>query len=177
MTEGNEAARYPLAYIRYLVEFHATRDYFECHELLEEHWKSVPGDRYAAAWVGLIQLAVGCYHHRRGNLPGAVKMFTQAKQRLTAETLNELGLCGAESMAMLKECLAAAHAGGAFRDIELPLSDDSLLRQCQRIVREEGLTWGAPSPRNESLTERHRLRDRSDVVAAREAAMKSKGQR
>lgn len=30
---------YPEAYIEYLAEFHGSRDYFECHELLEEHWK------------------------------------------------------------------------------------------------------------------------------------------
>lgn len=30
---------YPTAYIKYLFHFHTDRDYFECHELLEEHWK------------------------------------------------------------------------------------------------------------------------------------------
>ena len=42
---------YPEAFISYLIEFHATRDYFECHELLEEYWKAHPGDPLA----GLVQ--------------------------------------------------------------------------------------------------------------------------
>ncbi len=30
---------YPNAYLDYLVYFHGHRDYFECHEVLEEYWK------------------------------------------------------------------------------------------------------------------------------------------
>lgn len=30
---------YPAEYLEYLVYFHADRDYFECHEILEEYWK------------------------------------------------------------------------------------------------------------------------------------------
>ena len=32
---------YPEAYIEYLMYFHGNRDYFECHEVLEEYWKEV----------------------------------------------------------------------------------------------------------------------------------------
>ncbi|TYP72587.1 DUF309 domain-containing protein [Paenibacillus methanolicus] len=174
MIESDKETRYPRAYVRYLVEFHATRDYFECHELLEEHWKEHPGDPFADTWVGLIQLAVGCYHHRRGNLSGAVKMFMQASNRLKAETLKELGLDGERSIALLNERRAAASAGAAFLDVQLPIVDEWLSGECLRMTREDGLIWGAPSTGDESLTERHRLRDRSDVLAAREAALKAK---
>ncbi|MCD2486520.1 DUF309 domain-containing protein, partial [Staphylococcus aureus] len=49
---------YPKAYIDYLVEFHATRDYFECHEILEEYWKEDPPKKRKRYWVGFIELAV-----------------------------------------------------------------------------------------------------------------------
>ncbi|WP_260405419.1 DUF309 domain-containing protein, partial [Paenibacillus sp. 598K] len=63
---------YPDDYIQYLIEFHVTRDYFECHELLEEYWKEQPGDDpFYDTWVGLIQIAVSQYHHRRSNHRGA----------------------------------------------------------------------------------------------------------
>lgn len=65
---------YPQAYIEYLLHFHATRDYFECHEVLEEHWKQTKEH----IWIGLIQLAVGMYHYRRGNIAGAKRMVTKA---------------------------------------------------------------------------------------------------
>ncbi|MFC4101065.1 DUF309 domain-containing protein [Paenibacillus xanthanilyticus] len=173
--ESEKETRFPEAYVRYLVEFHATRDYFECHELLEEHWKQHPDDPLADTWVGLIQLAVGCYHHRRGNRTGAVKMFAQAKLRLKADTMEELGLDGERSIALLNDKLEAAESGDAFLDIQLPIVDPWLSGECLRMTREEGLTWGAPSKVDEALTERHRLRDRSDVLAAREAARKAKG--
>lgn len=35
-------AVYPEAYVAFLHEFHTTRDYFECHEILEEYWKEDP---------------------------------------------------------------------------------------------------------------------------------------
>ncbi|MFB9330489.1 DUF309 domain-containing protein [Paenibacillus aurantiacus] len=174
MGERDGVARYPWAYVQYLVEFHATRDYFECHELLEDHWKSHPGDPLAEVWVGLIQLAVGSYHHRRGNLAGAVKMFAQAKRRLNAESLDGLGLDGDRSMIRIIERCDAAEAGEAFEDVELPIHDEWLKGECDRITRREGLVWGAPSRREEALTDRHRLRDRTDVLAAREAALKAR---
>jgi len=35
---------YPEPYLEYLIQFHAERDYFECHEILEEYWKSAPAN-------------------------------------------------------------------------------------------------------------------------------------
>lgn len=52
---------YPKAYIEYLVHFHSDRDYFECHEILEEHWKQ---DGRNKGWLVLIQTAVAFYHYR-----------------------------------------------------------------------------------------------------------------
>ncbi len=51
-------AVYPEAYVAFLHEFHTTRDYFECHEILEEYWKEDPPEQRKEYWVGLIQLAV-----------------------------------------------------------------------------------------------------------------------
>ncbi|WP_205628902.1 DUF309 domain-containing protein, partial [Acinetobacter baumannii] len=50
---------YPEALIDYLVYFHADRDFFECHEVLEDYWKSLPKEERSLFWVGLIQIAVG----------------------------------------------------------------------------------------------------------------------
>lgn len=32
---------YPPEYIEFLYHFHCDRDYFECHEILEELWKKI----------------------------------------------------------------------------------------------------------------------------------------
>jgi predicted metal-dependent hydrolase len=165
---------YPEAYISYLIEFHASRDYFECHELLEEYWKDHPGDRMADTWVGLIQLAVGSYHYRRGNRNGAAKMLKQSISRLTEDRLEALGLNGAESLSGVKKLIGSLENGASFTDITLPVRDDKLRRACEQRCHERGLQWGVPSGNEASLVHRHTLRDRSGVIAERAAAAAAK---
>lgn len=168
-------SEYPGAYEAYLIEFHATRDYFECHELLEEYWKSLPqGEEGRDVWVGLIQLAVAQYHHRRGNRAGAQKMFRQAARRLDAGFLGRLGLDGDAVRAAVNERIDALERSGEsapFSEFDLPLADPQLLRRLTASCKSRGLVWGAPSRPDAALVERHMRRDRTDVVEAREAAM------
>ncbi|SEM82530.1 DUF309 domain-containing protein [Paenibacillus sp. OV219] len=168
---------YPEAYEAYLYEFHATRDYFECHEILEEYWKSLPGDPLSETWVGLIQLAVSSYHHRRNNFRGALLMMRQSGQRLTATRLDELGLHGEAVCALIMMRITAIEAGEPFVDINLPIIDEALLARCLQKAEREGDQWAALSREAEDLIHRHTLRDRSDVIAARaEAASRRRQQ-
>jgi predicted metal-dependent hydrolase len=32
---------YPQAYVAYLAEFYGSRNFFECHEIMEEYWNSL----------------------------------------------------------------------------------------------------------------------------------------
>jgi Uncharacterized conserved protein len=165
---------YPEAYADYLFEFHATRDYFECHEILEEYWKSLPdGDPDREVWVGLIQLAVALYHHRRGNAAGAVKMYRGAAARLRPETLDRLGLDGAAVRELAAESarrLEAEGAGAVYRAVNLPIRDGRLRQQLQERAHRLGLSWGADDPLEDAIVRRHALRDRTDVVEARAKA-------
>lgn len=106
--------KYPDAYIRYLAEFHGTRDYFECHEILEEYWKEHPGDEQAQLWHGLIQIAVGQYHLRRGNREGARKMLRSAWQRLSPPLLEQAGLDGGLLRRQLDEAASLLERGEEF---------------------------------------------------------------
>lgn len=173
--EGCNMNDYADAYINYLVEFHTTRDYFECHELLEDHWKKQGrDDPHAATWVGLIQLAVAQYHHRRGNAAGARKLLLQAIPRLRPEQTNQLGLHGEKLERIVKAGLARLEEEGdraPYADMELPIASDELECLCRQRAAEHGLEWGRPSPMDDTqLIERHRLRDRSDVILARAEA-------
>ncbi|SFS61894.1 DUF309 domain-containing protein [Paenibacillus sp. BC26] len=166
--------QYPAAYESFLYEFHATRDYFECHELLEEYWKAQPGDLLGSIWVGLIQIAVGSYHHRRHNNRGALKILRQAEKRLDAQLLNEVGLNGEQLIAMIAERIEAIEDSLPFTDMNLPIVDSELHARSVVAAEREGYVWGAPSRMDEALISRHTLRDRSDVIAARAAAAKEK---
>ncbi|WP_338551540.1 DUF309 domain-containing protein [Paenibacillus sp. KS-LC4] len=172
--------KYPENYVAYLVEFHATRDFFECHELLEAYWKEHPADEQALIWVGLIQLAVGQYHERRGNLAGAAKMYEQALGKLTVEALDSLGLDGAAAIIELEAALSRSKQledapSPAYKDMNLVVVDAQLQLLCEQECAERGVAqskWGLPSDRtDEALIHRHTLRDRSDVIAAREEAI------
>lgn len=177
-------AKYPEAYVAFLVEFHATRDFFECHEIMEDHWKSHPGDPLAHAWVGLLQVAVALYHERRGNLEGARKMLTAALERHLREgDLDRLGLDGAATIERVRrrlERLKALKPGEAqvYADLDLPVRDPELKRLCAEKCAALGLAWGAPSdPAADAIVHKHARRDRSGVVEARLAAWRLRQER
>lgn len=55
--------------------------FFEAHEALEDVWHAAPGpDR--DFWQGVIQVAVGCVHHQRGNAAGVAAILDKARRRL-----------------------------------------------------------------------------------------------
>ncbi|MDQ6418132.1 DUF309 domain-containing protein [Paenibacillus sp. LHD-117] len=168
---------YPEPYIAYLVEFHATRDYFECHELLEEYWKDHLDDGLADLWVGLIQLAVGQYHERRGNRRGAGRMYAESLKRLSSVDWSGTGLRQDDLLKQLRIRLAAVNEEGEspYRDMRFIIEDDELMRICEVECQKLGVVWGAASPMdNDAVIHRHKLRDRSVVIAARAAALAEK---
>lgn len=161
---------YPQALIDYLVYFHADRDYFECHEVLEEYWKSLPKAERSDMWVGLIQIAVGLYHHRRGNFVGAEKMFNGAIQRLHEEELEQYGFVGHELTKRLRIRKQELHEQKPYSDMDLPIHPERLLAACENRCSERQVRWLSQSDlQNEFLLHKHKLRDRSDVLAEREA--------
>jgi predicted metal-dependent hydrolase len=159
---------YPQEYLDYLVYFHAERDYFECHEVLEEYWKSQ--EMKKKVWVGLIQIAVSLYHHRRNNFTGASKMMESAYLILKEEEveLAYLGIHYKQLIAQLGEKIKDIKNLRPYHSLNLPL-EANLLKQCERICRQQGLGWGKASDlKNEYLLNKHTLRDRSEVIKERE---------
>lgn len=169
-----EIIAYPEAYERYLYEFHATRDYFECHELLEEHWKANPDDGFGEIWVGLIQLAVGSYHYRRGNTRGATLMLRQARLRLEPDHLRKLGIDAEKMLREVDELSGQLERGEVFADVNIPIADVRLAERLGHVAAANGLEWGTPSRGDDELVNRHTRRDRSDIIAARAAAAEAK---
>ncbi|WP_063510424.1 DUF309 domain-containing protein [Paenibacillus gorillae] len=170
--------RYPDAYLHYLMEYHATRDFFECHELLEEYWKEHPGDLRAEVWVGLIQLAVGHYHLRRGNYNGARKIYANALHRLNPPALKGLGVDGDKllhALSQRQEKLMASELVG-YEEMDFELIDPQLASEMQKRCQAAGLQWGKIAGIEDAVIHRHKLRDRSDVIAARAAAAELKNE-
>lgn len=80
---------YEPLYVAYLVYFNRDRDYFECHEVLEELWLERDHD---PLYKGLLQVAVGLFHARSGNVSGGRKMLLSALERLAPYPEGALGI-------------------------------------------------------------------------------------
>ncbi|MFY4775923.1 DUF309 domain-containing protein [Metabacillus sp. RGM 3146] len=161
---------YPKAYIDYLVHFHSDRDYFECHEILEDYWKKDPPDCRNILWVGFIQLAVALYHQRRNNFEGSTRLIRNAYRILTnkKQALIQLGLDEKQFILLLKTRMEQIGNKEPYRSINLPIKDPELLSLCQLESKKSGFAWGNDSDiSNNHLIHRHTLRDREEVIAER----------
>lgn len=171
---------YPDAYIAFLGHFHGDRDYFECHERLEEYWKSLAKEKRSSLWVGLIQIAVALYHQRRGNFPGATKMMDSAIRILSKEqpALEAFGLDPQRLLIQLAERLHGIRQQLPYESMQLPLADPALINACQKWCKEHGMSFGRPSDlTDEALIHRHILRDRSEVIREREESLRQRAER
>ncbi|MBW7457491.1 DUF309 domain-containing protein [Paenibacillus sepulcri] len=74
-------------------------DYFECHEVMEEMWLE---EGRNTLYQGLLQAAVGLHHWRNDNYSGAVKLFTQAENKLASYPDVLMGL----DLGMLRQDMA-----------------------------------------------------------------------
>ncbi|MGL6009603.1 MAG: DUF309 domain-containing protein [Culicoidibacterales bacterium] len=97
--------KYPQAYLEFIKVFHTSRDYFQCHDLLEELWReeSLHLDKNHV-YVGILQIAVAMYHWRRENWRGAQLLIEGSIEKLQVKR-SELENLGIEFHA----CLALAH--------------------------------------------------------------------
>jgi uncharacterized protein len=168
--------QYPEEYVTYLAEYNGSRDYFECHEIMEEYWKEHPDSPYSSCWLVLIRISVCLYHARRNNWTGAIKLMAKAAGEVDAKLFDEIGIDGSrmkEQVAMLAQ--AWSDGESRYADFELPLTDARLLQMAKRRCLELGYRWGIGGMEaGDEVIHRHRTRDRSDVLKAREESANRK---
>ncbi|WP_174734064.1 DUF309 domain-containing protein [Mesobacillus harenae] len=168
---------YPQQYIEYLIHFHGSRDYFECHELLEEYWKETDKGNKNSVYVALILLAVSAYHHRRGNFPGAIRTLEKSLSifQQTKPDTARLGLDEQDLEKLLDSKMQDLRAETPYKSFNLPISDERLLNTCKMESIRMGYIWLKESDMaNEDILNRHSSRDRSEVINDRLKALKLK---
>lgn len=171
---------YPTEYIQFLIHFHGDYDYFECHEILEEYWKTKPKGYRDNYLVGLIQIAVSLYHQRRSNWNGAKKMMKSAITLLEKNSapLQRLGIDEAQLISLLNERLQSIHKKERFAPLFLPLSDASLEKQCIELCQKQNIPWkDANATPSEYIIHKHTLRDRTEVITERNKQLQKRKQR
>ncbi|PQP80196.1 DUF309 domain-containing protein [Paenibacillus sp. PCH8] len=124
---------YEPLYIDYLIYFNRDQDYFECHEVLEELWLERERD---SLYKGLLQIAVGLYHFRNGNLRGGVMMLQSSIDLLESypsKTLGiELGALVQEVRDLVKELSESDAKSIIYRDLSIGIEDKVLEQEILR---------------------------------------------
>jgi hypothetical protein len=119
-------------FVRFLVLFNVERDYYECHDVMEELWLE---EGRSPFWQGLLQVAVGLHHWQNDNRTGAVKLLRAALDKLrrygdceAGIDLNRLRADAAAALEALDGWLAGD--GGApppeFRPLRIDIVDPHL---------------------------------------------------
>jgi len=170
LTERSDDVTYPNEFIDYLVQFHGSRDYFECHEILEEYWKETDSGNKMSHWVGFILLAVSAYHHRRGNFPGAERTAHNSLKimnHIPATVIHSLGLDYVQLIHMLESSIIKIEQRQPYESMNLPINSKELHEICQSKCQKEGLDWLHIGQVTEDIIHRHTLRDRSEIIKER----------
>ncbi|SDP45504.1 hypothetical protein SAMN05421677_11936 [Halobacillus aidingensis] len=155
---------YPKAYIEFLAHFHGTRDYFECHEILEEYWKEVDPRNRSSIWVWLIQIAVAMYHDRRGNQNGAKTLIKRCLRKKVEHEreLPLLGLDGERLEKQLEAFKARLDKEVPYRSWNMPIIDNELRKEVHLLCQQWNVAYGSPSDMSdEFLLMKHKMRRKS----------------
>ncbi|CAH0117574.1 hypothetical protein PAE9249_00033 [Paenibacillus sp. CECT 9249] len=125
--KAGETMTYDPLFVQFIVYFNVKRDYFECHEVMEELWLEEGRD---LLYQGLLQVAVALYHHRNGNISGATKLFRGAVEKLERYPERilgiELGLLLNDARAYLAKLERYEEAPFAHYDLNIVIADPLL---------------------------------------------------
>lgn len=151
-------------FVQYFTYFNGNKDYFECHEVLEEYWKILaPGDKKHPL-VGYIQLATGMYHWRRNNQKGALRILKKAYRNLELNKSSIFVQC-IDSEDLLKKCRNCISQ----MEQELPFTSFQIVllnNELQKLVDKQ--IENLPTYSYDFLLNKHMLRDRSDILKERD---------
>jgi uncharacterized protein len=165
---------YPSEYKEFLIHFHGTRDYFECHEILEEYWLE---QNREIQWLALIQLAVAVYHERQENYAGSVKLYRRVLGHLQSEKtrFERLSIDVPRLNDQIEERLFLIKNRMPYYPMNLPVTDEKLLDECRETAENRRIVWNTDDRRaGKELVYRHRLRDRTEVIQARKTSLLEK---
>lgn len=159
---------YEPLYVAYLVYFNRDRDYFECHEALEELWLKLDRD---PVYKGLLQVAVGLYHFRNGNYRGGHMMLDSAVHRLEHAPPHALGINMAklvnEARAYARQLAEFVGAGVEYRGHQPPVYRDLTIEIVEPGLRQavkdasSSISANIPQQRGPRRGEKHAQRQQA----------------
>ena len=147
---------------QYLIEFHITRDYYACHDYLEQWWFEL-GNPKNHLLMAFIMLAVSCYHYRADNLKGARILLDKATPIFESNG-NLIGNYGIDQQALFKSIDHLKSELCHYRpfvDINLVFLDETISDNLLEYANQHHLTLYAPSDlHNLHLIHKHKFKHR-----------------
>ncbi|WP_432359130.1 DUF309 domain-containing protein [Sporosarcina sp. UB5] len=155
-------------FFNFIVYFNRNQDFFECHEVLEEYWKSIPGYSKNHPLTAYILLSTGLYHWRRGNVDGAYRTLVKAKERFLTFNKHDIHYTENINYKQLVQdtetSIEKIRKGESFTPFLIVITSESLKESVEEIAQTmELLPVGS-----EAVIHKHMLRDRSDILEERE---------
>lgn len=150
-------ALFKQAFSEYITYFHVHRDYFECHEIMEDAWKQKSRFTKQDPEVALIMLATAMYHLRRHNKRGAATLLKKTIQLLK---LNTTFLSYYLNVDKLIAILCTFQKDLSYHSITLPLTETFEISESSEPTH--------------MIIHKHKLRDRTEVINARLHALNNK---
>lgn len=157
-------------FVDYCGYFNGNEDYFECHEVLEEYWKEIAPGEKRHPLVGYIQLATSLYHWRRENIAGASRMLQNAIRIFEQHQGDEFFTYINYSRLLneMRQCLHQIQVNAQFRSFKLPIQSEQLQQLVDQNVANQ------PTLSQPFILNKHMLRDRTEILAARELKKRSR---
>ncbi|KXH82058.1 DUF309 domain-containing protein [Sporosarcina sp. HYO08] len=161
-------------FVKFIVYFNENQDFFECHEVLEEYWKSLPNSDKQHPLTAFILLSTGMYHWRRRNFTGAEKTLQKAVLKFMNFKLHAPDFTEEIDMHQLiadaKLAFSQSKERSSFSPFPIHVSSATLASHVNEMVTSiELLPFGS-----DAVIHKHMLRDRSDILRKREEKKKSR---
>ncbi|MBB4823810.1 putative metal-dependent hydrolase [Sporosarcina luteola] len=155
----------------FIVYFNRNQDYFECHEVLEEYWKSIPGAGKRHPLTAFILLATGLYHWRRKNLNGAIRTLVKAEKQFSEfQPLYRQEIDYEQLVRDLKTAIQSVESNKPFSPFQIGFQSDSLFASVQKAADQLELL----PPGSDAIIHKHMLRDRTDILRSRQKKKRSR---
>jgi len=157
-------------FTQFITYFNVHEDYFESHEVLEEYWKEIaPKDKThpLTAWI---LISTGMYHWRRGNFTGAYRSLEKSLERiqLQVDSVFHEGIHLQQVIDNVNHSVDLVRNNQPFQAFTISISSPELISIINKQPKLIPLT-------GEQLIHKHMLRDRTEILKAREEKRRNRG--
>lgn len=146
---------------QYLYEFHVTRDYYRCHDFLEEWWFEL-GNPQDHLLMAFIQLAVAQYHWRADSLKGAQILYEKSLRifKMNFEKIDEYGIDADRLMKQMEKAQTMVELKEQFHEYNLPILSESLIAELTQLANQSKLKlYELSDMSNPKLVHHHKYKD------------------